>query len=229
MKNQTGKYFKYAIGEIVLVVIGILIALQINNWNNNRIAKNIEINQIQQLLEDARADSVFFESRKLFLSDTDSYQSMVLNMYDSTQVDSISKLKISDNSKLFGSRLAYQSHVVFNNEDAIDIIKSDSLKRQLKRYYAKYEYVATAIELSNKTLEKYGVPLWIKYPTEFKELDTDSLMHAHLPLLKYKDIQPNIELSQRFIQNSLNQVNEFSEQNAVFIQVLEDYLKKENN
>ena len=37
MENKTGKYFKYAIGEIVLVVIGILIALQINNWNENRI------------------------------------------------------------------------------------------------------------------------------------------------------------------------------------------------
>ena len=36
MENNTGKYFKYAIGEIVLVVIGILIALQINNWNEYR-------------------------------------------------------------------------------------------------------------------------------------------------------------------------------------------------
>ncbi|MCO4822170.1 MAG: hypothetical protein KC469_08885, partial [Flavobacteriaceae bacterium] len=35
-KNKTGKYFKYAIGEIILVVIGILIALQINNWNENK-------------------------------------------------------------------------------------------------------------------------------------------------------------------------------------------------
>ena len=35
-QNQMGKYFKYAIGEILLVVIGILIALQINNWNENR-------------------------------------------------------------------------------------------------------------------------------------------------------------------------------------------------
>jgi len=34
--GKTGKYFKYAIGEIILVVIGILIALQINNWNENR-------------------------------------------------------------------------------------------------------------------------------------------------------------------------------------------------
>ena len=36
MENKAGKYFKYAIGEIVLVVIGILIALSINNWNENR-------------------------------------------------------------------------------------------------------------------------------------------------------------------------------------------------
>jgi hypothetical protein len=35
-KNNAGKYFKYAVGEIVLVVIGILIALQINNWNELR-------------------------------------------------------------------------------------------------------------------------------------------------------------------------------------------------
>ncbi len=35
-QNKTGKYFKYAIGEIILVVIGILIALQINNWNENK-------------------------------------------------------------------------------------------------------------------------------------------------------------------------------------------------
>ena len=40
MENKTGKYFKYAIGEIVLVVIGILIALQINTWNENQKNKN---------------------------------------------------------------------------------------------------------------------------------------------------------------------------------------------
>jgi hypothetical protein len=38
LENKTGKYLKYAIGEIVLVVIGILIALSINNWNE--ISKN---------------------------------------------------------------------------------------------------------------------------------------------------------------------------------------------
>ncbi|TPV32803.1 hypothetical protein FJ651_10835 [Paucihalobacter ruber] len=38
-KGKTSKYFKYAIGEIVLVVIGILIALQINTWNEDRLMK----------------------------------------------------------------------------------------------------------------------------------------------------------------------------------------------
>lgn len=41
MENKTGKYFKYAIGEIVLVVIGILIALQVSNWNQQRVEQNM--------------------------------------------------------------------------------------------------------------------------------------------------------------------------------------------
>ena len=48
MENKTSKYLKYAIGEIVLVVIGILIALSINNWNQQRLdaidRKNIVAN-----------------------------------------------------------------------------------------------------------------------------------------------------------------------------------------
>ena len=35
-ENKTGKYIKYALGEILLVMIGILLALQVNNWNEGR-------------------------------------------------------------------------------------------------------------------------------------------------------------------------------------------------
>ncbi len=57
-KNKTGKYLKYAIGEIILVVIGILIALQINNWNENRKEKIIERESYQNLLTSLRKDSL---------------------------------------------------------------------------------------------------------------------------------------------------------------------------
>ena len=48
-KNKTGKYFKYAIGEIVLVVIGILIALNINNWNEHQKGKKNEVELLNSL------------------------------------------------------------------------------------------------------------------------------------------------------------------------------------
>ena len=48
-KNETGKYLKYAIGEIILVVIGILIALQINNWNEDRKLQKEELNLLIEL------------------------------------------------------------------------------------------------------------------------------------------------------------------------------------
>ena len=51
-ENKTSKYFKYAIGEIILVVIGILIALQINNWNENRKNRITEADYYCRILDD---------------------------------------------------------------------------------------------------------------------------------------------------------------------------------
>jgi len=57
-KNKTGKYLKYALGEIILVVVGILIALSINNWNENRKHnKSIKIS-ITSLKNDLKKDTI---------------------------------------------------------------------------------------------------------------------------------------------------------------------------
>lgn len=61
-KNNAGKYLKYAIGEIVLVVIGILIALSLNNWNESR--KNEIIKQ--QLIEDLIVE---LQSSRIIIND----------------------------------------------------------------------------------------------------------------------------------------------------------------
>ena len=59
-EGKTGKYFKYAIGEIVLVVIGILIALGINNWNENRKSKQAEKIVLHNIYENLGIDSIQF-------------------------------------------------------------------------------------------------------------------------------------------------------------------------
>jgi Family of unknown function (DUF6090) len=57
-KNKTGKYLKYAIGEIVLVVIGILIALGINNWNSERNEKLKYQKQLAYVVQNIKSDSI---------------------------------------------------------------------------------------------------------------------------------------------------------------------------
>ncbi|MDT0558297.1 DUF6090 family protein [Ichthyenterobacterium sp. W332] len=61
-QNNTGKYLKYAIGEILLVVIGILIALQINNWNEERKTSKRTAYLYNQLHKEFKRDSLNLEA-----------------------------------------------------------------------------------------------------------------------------------------------------------------------
>ena len=63
MENKTGKYFKYAIGEIVLVVIGILIALQINTWNEQRKENIQERFILLKLQNDINSDIITIDNQ----------------------------------------------------------------------------------------------------------------------------------------------------------------------
>jgi hypothetical protein len=54
--NKPMKYMRYAVGEIALVVIGILIALQINTWNQNRITKLREKKTLIQLVQNLNSN-----------------------------------------------------------------------------------------------------------------------------------------------------------------------------
>jgi hypothetical protein len=60
-KNKTGKYLKYALGEIILVVLGILIALWLNNLNSKKQQTIEEISILKGLKKDFQADLVDFK------------------------------------------------------------------------------------------------------------------------------------------------------------------------
>jgi hypothetical protein len=57
-RKKTGKYFKYAIGEIVLVVIGILIALSLNNWNETR-KQDADFDKLIDALENEIIENIY--------------------------------------------------------------------------------------------------------------------------------------------------------------------------
>lgn len=59
-QGKTTNYLKYAVGEIVLVVIGILIALSINNWHEEQANTKIERNYMKNLLEDLQNDTIIY-------------------------------------------------------------------------------------------------------------------------------------------------------------------------
>ncbi len=100
MENKTSKYFKYAIGEILLVVIGILIALQVNNWNEQRKERAKELHYLTNLKTDLKSNIAeidkyiatrnsqivsakrtleFFEGEPL--TDFDSFNRDIVNVY----------------------------------------------------------------------------------------------------------------------------------------------------
>lgn len=91
-EGKSTKYFKYAIGEIVLVVIGILIALSINNWNENQ-KKNKQLDAIYTIIEqNLKTDLKTIKVPIEFYEKLDStLLSILTTTYPSSFLDSINK------------------------------------------------------------------------------------------------------------------------------------------
>jgi len=75
-ENKFSKYLLYAIGEIILVVIGILIALQVNNFNENQKLESIKQNYFKQIIIDLEQQNKYLLDQKAFLESN-------ISLYDS--------------------------------------------------------------------------------------------------------------------------------------------------
>ena len=107
---QAGRYLTYAIGEVALVVIGILIALQINNWNENRKTDNIRYIYFQQLLDDIDNEINYINSLKGVLDNSiesyERYQEFIKdpNLEPSDIIKELVKLDFSFRILTFNSK-----------------------------------------------------------------------------------------------------------------------------
>ena len=113
MENKTGKYLKYAIGEIVLVVIGILIALQINNWNETR-KNNTKKNALTQaLIEGLKKDTLAINNSikefKTLLTENERLQERLYAA--NVNLDTLKQIGFYDFSPIFGGTIQQFNNV----------------------------------------------------------------------------------------------------------------------
>ncbi len=133
-KNKTGKYFKYAIGEIILVVIGILIALQINNWNENKKKTKIGLQYLTEMISDLENDVLQLDFYINKLKESIKNQEAALNTKDISKlsIDSLSMIINSTNLDFKTSELTFNK---MNNLGITSLSNNDSLNLKITEYY----------------------------------------------------------------------------------------------
>ena len=154
-KNKTGKYLKYALGEIILVVIGILIALTINNWNENRKLHNQEIIYLNNLKNDINIQiqmlDVYIDFEDIIIDQTkDIIKHYELNdgFYN---MDSIFP-KLNDLTIRWTFSNANTTLMQMLNSDQINIIQNRQLKEELIKYNQQIDFFAKNTNINNTNL-----------------------------------------------------------------------------
>ena len=169
------KYIKYAIGEIILVMIGILLALQVSNWNNIR----LEAKKEQTILKNLRSDfnENIAEFNRIYGSCSDTYKSSIrlLEIIKDDSKINPSEIEALINSIVNGFYsldLNAASIDEIKNSGSLNIIKDAELRKQISKWsfmvadteddieiYYDYMFNFFIPSLTNKSvLRNIGIP-----------------------------------------------------------------------
>ena len=140
MENKTSKYFKYAVGEIVLVVIGILIALQINNWNENRKDKDYEVMMLSEISRTLEGDIKNFDIMIQRMNKLDSSVTvMAQHVVDKSKfIDSLYLYRDARRDYYLNLGITYQYNpgpYQALKSNSINKVSNDSLRNALIAFY----------------------------------------------------------------------------------------------
>jgi len=144
-KNNRGKYLTYAIGEIVLVVIGILIALQINNLNEARKTRDKEIAYLKGIKNDLQLNILEVEDFITRRNAQIEAGNRVVEYYNGKPVDNWNSFN-KDIISIYAWERFFQTDNAFQeliNSGNLAIISNDSIKNGLLNldvFYKKLKY-----------------------------------------------------------------------------------------
>ena len=171
-KRKSGKYLKYAIGEIVLVMIGILLALQVNEWNNERNRKKSEQVIIEQLITDLSQSQYELESEISFnLSMAREYSQVLRAFWKSKLPDDIETyVRGGGASKVYSPVMGTAKSLI--NSGKLDIISSKELKNDIVTYIAEVDYSLKDINRYEESYYRPGVALLKDaIPSSYRSID----------------------------------------------------------
>ena len=138
--NKFSKYLLYAIGEIVLVVIGILIALQINNWNNQKLLNKAEVKSYQnikrQIIED-KAELNQVKGYNNYFKKSSEIANKIIEVQDYNKVDSLALMAmgLSLYTDFHSSGHIYETLV---NSGDIKLLKNSEIPSKLQKLEMTY-------------------------------------------------------------------------------------------
>jgi len=141
MENKTGQYLKYAIGEIILVVIVILLALQINNWNEKQKSKQQEMAIFENILLDLQKDKIGLnEMIERRTSKAASAKKMV-SYYEGVEIKKLTEYYSNWTNVLYWEA-HYPRNITFKelvNSGNVSIIKNTKIRNSLLDIDVSYE------------------------------------------------------------------------------------------
>lgn len=183
-QGRTSKYLQYAIGEIMLVVIGILIALQVNNINenskNNAKANKFLIKLRSQVQRNIKTTQLNQDLKKELFSINERFISL-LNTSSEKNIEAKLDTLVLSNSIDFNLNLDMLSLSEARSNGDLDLVKSDSLKLDIYKLIKFYDDLLTLEKTTNEDLSMNFKPYLNK--------------HYNLRNLIYKNGYPELKKS----------------------------------
>ena len=137
---RTARYLKYAIGEIVLVVIGILIALQINNWNEQRKELILERTYVNRLIIDLQRDSFNLKEVTSLVENRQKVIKDFMNSLDDKNPNSTTIDKATQYFTTGWGTTAFtaqdNTYTDLSQTGNMQIFKDDALRERILTYYS---------------------------------------------------------------------------------------------
>ena len=199
-ENKTGKYLKYAIGEILLVMIGILLALQVNNWNESEKQKNFANKILNAITISIKNNIVYYEFVIDYNEDGNQSAEIILNHLDKN-------LSYHDSLDVhFSKAIQYSTPIIRNagyeslKSYGLSIIENDSILDALEVYNdgfietlvlrQEYYFSNTVLPILTELFETVAIR------SDMKPFDYDELKNSR----KYQSIL-NTSIANRNDQN----------------------------